>query len=316
MLLTMAGRCNSSGMIFLTENIPYTPKMLADELDFEENTVLLALKSLEQLNMIVTDNGFFSIAGWEEYQNIEGMDKIREQNRARVAKHREKQRLLACNSQMTCQYCGGKATGVDHILALSRGGKDTESNKVPCCIECNRIKNDKPLVDFLNQNRERISDEIVLSNSKLSQLVTLCNVTGCYIVTLRNATDIDKEEDKEKEEDNNIMPDSDESDHSKSETYKIIISYLNEKAGTSYKATSKKTQSLINARMTEGFSVDDFKTVIDKKCTDWLETDFAEYLRPTTLFGTKFESYLNAPTKQKQQKQQAETPEFLKKWSI
>ena len=94
MLLTMAGRCNSSGMIFLTENIPYTPKMLADELDFEENTVRLALDALAQLNMIVTDSGFFAIAGWEEYQNIEGMDKIREQNRLRKQKQRDKQRFL------------------------------------------------------------------------------------------------------------------------------------------------------------------------------------------------------------------------------
>ena len=97
MLLTMAGRCNASGMIFLTENIPYTPKMLADELDFEENTVVLALKALENLDMIVTENGFFTIAGWEEYQNIEGMDKLREQNRLRQAKYKKKQRLLAGN---------------------------------------------------------------------------------------------------------------------------------------------------------------------------------------------------------------------------
>ena len=94
MLLTMAGRCNSGGMIFLTENIPYTPKMLADELDFEESTVLLALKSLEQLNMIVTDGDFFSIAGWDEYQNIEGMEKIREQNRIRQKKWYDKQKAL------------------------------------------------------------------------------------------------------------------------------------------------------------------------------------------------------------------------------
>lgn len=94
MLLTMAGRCNSSGMIFLTENIPYTPKMLADELDFEESTVKLALTVLEQLNMVVMDQGFFTIAGWEEYQNIEGMEKIREQNRLRKQKQREKQKLL------------------------------------------------------------------------------------------------------------------------------------------------------------------------------------------------------------------------------
>lgn len=94
MLLTMAGRCNAGGMIFLTENIPYTPKSLADELDFEENTVKLALGALEQLNMIVTNEGFFAIAGWEEYQNIEGMDKIREQNRLRQKKWYDKNKVL------------------------------------------------------------------------------------------------------------------------------------------------------------------------------------------------------------------------------
>lgn len=94
MLLTMAGRCNASGMIFLTENIPYTPKMLADELDFEENTVVLALRALEDLNMVVTNKGYFAIAGWEEYQNIEGMDKIKEQNRLRQKKWYDKQKEL------------------------------------------------------------------------------------------------------------------------------------------------------------------------------------------------------------------------------
>lgn len=94
MLLTMAGRCNAGGMIFLTENIPYTTKMLADELDFEENTVKLALQMLERFEMIRTDGDYFSIAGWQEHQNIEGMDKIREQNRIRKQKQRERQKLL------------------------------------------------------------------------------------------------------------------------------------------------------------------------------------------------------------------------------
>lgn len=95
MLLTLAGRCNSGGMIFLTENIPYTPKMLADELDFEESTVQLALNALEQLGMINTDvQGFLEVTGWAEYQNIEGLDKIREENRIRKQKQREKQKLI------------------------------------------------------------------------------------------------------------------------------------------------------------------------------------------------------------------------------
>ena len=100
MLLTMAGRCNAGGMIFLTENIAYTPKMLADELGFEENTVRLALEALEQFNMVVTDTACLRIAGWEEYQNAEGLDKIREQTKQRVAAHRERQKLLAGN--VTC----------------------------------------------------------------------------------------------------------------------------------------------------------------------------------------------------------------------
>jgi predicted phage replisome organizer len=113
MLLTMAGRCNSNGMIFLTENIPYTPKMLADELDFEENTVTLALKALEEFNMIVTDGRFFSIAGWEQYQNIEGMEKIREQNRLRQAKYKQKQKLLQGNVTDNVIVTEGNGTDID-----------------------------------------------------------------------------------------------------------------------------------------------------------------------------------------------------------
>ena len=90
MLLTMAGRCNAGGMIFLTENIPYTHKMLADELDFEESTVVLALNALEDLDMVVKSNGHFTIAGWDEYQNIEGMEKIRESKRLAQARWRAK----------------------------------------------------------------------------------------------------------------------------------------------------------------------------------------------------------------------------------
>ena len=73
-----------------------------------------------------------------------------------------------------------------------------------------------------------------------------------------------------------------------------IVEYLNEKAETQYRASSKKTQSLIKARINEGFTLEDFKTVIDKKTTEWKsDNKMNQYLRPETLFGTKFESYLN-----------------------
>lgn len=216
MLLTMAGRCNSNGMVFLTQNIPYTPKMLADELDFEENTVKLALQSLEQLEMIVTDNGFFSIPGWEEHQNAEALEKIREQNRIRKQKQREKQ-------------------------------------KIECVTE-------------------------------MSRDVSVTNLGS-------HATDIDKEEDKDK--DNNICV-----------PYKEIITYLNEKTGKKLRWDVKSNQKEIKARFNEGYTLDDFKTVIDKKYHEWGRkptkeelqrgvNDMRIYLRPKTLFGSNFDVYLN-----------------------
>lgn len=76
-----------------------------------------------------------------------------------------------------------------------------------------------------------------------------------------------------------------------------IIDYLNSVLGTSYRASSKKNTSLINARLNDGFTVDDFKAVIDKKAAAWRDDPkMAKYLRPETLFGTKFEGYLNELT--------------------
>ena len=73
-----------------------------------------------------------------------------------------------------------------------------------------------------------------------------------------------------------------------------IVDYLNQKANTNYKYTTKKTQTLINARFNEGFTKEDFIKVIDNKTKEWLNNkEMCQYLRPETLFGTKFESYLN-----------------------
>lgn len=75
--------------------------------------------------------------------------------------------------------------------------------------------------------------------------------------------------------------------------YDEIIGYLNTMACTRYKSTTPKTRALIKARWEEGFKEIDFTTVIKKKCDSWLGTDMEKYLRPETLFGTKFEGYLN-----------------------
>ena len=75
--------------------------------------------------------------------------------------------------------------------------------------------------------------------------------------------------------------------------YKEIIDFLNEQTESKYRHKTSKTKDLIKARWNDGFRLDDFKTVILKKTKEWKGKDMAKYLRPETLFGTKFESYLN-----------------------
>ncbi|NJI13711.1 alpha/beta hydrolase [Staphylococcus agnetis] len=75
--------------------------------------------------------------------------------------------------------------------------------------------------------------------------------------------------------------------------YRNVIDYLNQQTGKHYKSTTKKNQTVIRARSDEGFNLDDFKKVIDNKVAEWKGTDMEKYLRPETLFGTKFEGYLN-----------------------
>lgn len=76
---------------------------------------------------------------------------------------------------------------------------------------------------------------------------------------------------------------------------KSIVEHLNSKAGTRYRAGTESTARHIRARLKEGYTVDNFFTVIDKKVAEWKGTDMEKYLRPETLFGAKFEGYLNAP---------------------
>lgn len=197
-LMCLAGETNDDGMVYFTPEIPYTDEMLADEFDMDINTIRLGIATFQKFGMIEVIDKIICLSSWEKWQATDGLAVIREQTRKRVAKHREKQKLAACN------------------------------------------------------------------------------VTGNVTVTQCNAT----EEELEQEE--NI------------EIYKIVVSHLNQKAGTKYKPSTPKTKTAIHARLSEGFTLDDFKTVIDKKCAEWLGTDLEKYLRPETLFGTKFEGYLNA----------------------
>ena len=91
--------------------------------------------------------------------------------------------------------------------------------------------------------------------------------------------------------DNNIVENAEKYDM---KTITEIVDYLNEKAHKNYRSNNKATMRHINARLKEGRTLSDFKQVIDNRCATWLGTDMEQYLRPETLFGSKFEGYLNA----------------------
>lgn len=95
--------------------------------------------------------------------------------------------------------------------------------------------------------------------------------------------------------------------------YSRVIEYLNQKTSKNFKSTTKKTQSLIKARINEGFNYEDFVQVIDTKAKEWLNNkEMEQYLRPETLFGTKFESYLNQNAKKdKAETEDSELNEYM-----
>ena len=129
-LIARAGKCNAGGRVYIAEGTPYSPTLIASEIGAKSTVVSQGLDAMERLNMIErTTDGEILILGWEEHQNASGMDKIREQNRERVKRCRER--------------------------------KESETNETACSVTC--------------------------------------NVTSNATVTQCNATDKDKEIDKENE---------------------------------------------------------------------------------------------------------------------
>lgn len=130
--------------------------------------------------------------------------------------------------------------------------------------------------------KHREKQKALQCNANVTQVKHLCN------------GEIEKELEIEKEKELEINKIHCHVQHDNtSNSINEIIEYLNSKTNKNYRSTTQKTRTLIKARMKEHFTIDDFKIVIDKKCSEWMGTKFEPYLRPETLFGTKFEGYLN-----------------------
>ena len=98
-LITLAGKLNRKGVLAISKNIIYTDETLAQTFHRPLNTVRMALEVFEKFGMVEKIDGVIVLPNWEKHQNIDGMEKIKEQNRNRAARHRQKQKLLAQNNE-------------------------------------------------------------------------------------------------------------------------------------------------------------------------------------------------------------------------
>ena len=126
-LLCLAGEINDCGMVYFTKEIPYTDQMLAQQFNRPLTTIQLALNTFKQFGMVELIDNILHISNWEKYQNIEGLEKIREQTRKRVAKCREnKKLLLECNA--TCNATETQCNATDKDIEEEKD-KEREVDK-------------------------------------------------------------------------------------------------------------------------------------------------------------------------------------------
>ncbi len=112
-LLCMAGKQNNGGVFMLNDKLAYTDEMLATIFRKPLNTVRLALQTFERFDMIEIVNDTITIPNWEKHQNLDKLEKIKAQNRERVARHREKQKLLADGAECNVTVIESNDTDID-----------------------------------------------------------------------------------------------------------------------------------------------------------------------------------------------------------
>jgi predicted phage replisome organizer len=111
-LLALAGKSNNNGLLFMANKIPYTLDMLSAVFSRESISIENAIHVFQKFNMInVENNEVIAITNWDKHQNIDSLEKIKEQSKLRVARHREKQKLLACN--VTCNATVTQSNAID-----------------------------------------------------------------------------------------------------------------------------------------------------------------------------------------------------------
>lgn len=176
-ILTLAGKHNSNGLLMMTDKVHYTDEMLATIFRRPLNTVRMAIGIFEQFGMIEIIDGIISLPNWEKHQNVDGMEKIKEQTRNRVAKHRKKQKNLAL----------GNVTGNVTVTDGNALEEDKEKNK-------NRLDKDKNKKRITTTNSSGGQENILeLFQSEFRRLLSGFEIEEINHLLNENDVDLVKE---------------------------------------------------------------------------------------------------------------------------
>lgn len=151
MLLTMAGKCNAAGMIWITEGIPYSVASLADELRIKPAQIRAALDTLEEFRMIRVDEDGICVLDWEAHQNVEGMDRVREKTNNRVKAYRDRKKaVMQCNADVT------QGNALDERYNVT---DCNDNGSVTCNATCNATVTLCNGTDKIREEKSKIREE-------------------------------------------------------------------------------------------------------------------------------------------------------------
>lgn len=169
-ILMLAGDTNDSGLIYVANNIPYDDISLSTIFNKPISLIQLALNTFEHFGMIEIVDDFIHISNWEKYQNVDGMEKLREQNRLRVAKHREKKKI-ECNvtsnvtSNANVTHCNAIEEELDKDIDIDKE-KDIKEKEIPKGISKKKAFSNNNIENFENMlNCENKEDSIIYINN-------------------------------------------------------------------------------------------------------------------------------------------------------
>ena len=180
-ILALAGKHNRNGLLMMSDKVHYTDEMLATIFRRPLNTVRMALGIFEQFGMVEIIDGVITLPNWEKHQNIDGMEKIKEQTRNRVARHREKQKNLAL-SNVTCNVT------VTQGNALEEEG-DKNKNRIDKDKNITTTSNSENILELFQSEFRRL-----LSGFEIEEINHLLNENDSELVkeALRTAVNLGK----------------------------------------------------------------------------------------------------------------------------